>query len=104
MAKATRTVVEKINKSQMIRDYEAAHPGAKVAEVVAALKAQGVEVAQSQVYGMRSTARSNGSAKRRSIGTDMQALMAAKTLIVNCGGYAEAIDFLNSENVKQLLS
>jgi hypothetical protein len=48
------------NKSQAIREYYAAHPGAKPKQVVEALAAQGVQVSPAFVSTIRSTSVTKG--------------------------------------------
>ncbi len=80
----------KSSKAAKIREYLAAHPNAKAADVVAALKARRVKVSAAQVYNVKAA---NGKPKRRAKaagGDTLTALIDAKKLADKLGGVDRA--------------
>lgn len=74
-------MAERRNKAAKIREYLAANPKAKASEVVAALAAQKVRVAASQVYNAKAQ-----SGRSRANGDAYADLVAAKKLSDAMGG------------------
>lgn len=90
-----------VNKSQAIRDYLSANPGAKPKDVAAALTAKGIDVAPAFVSVVKS--KSRGGKRRRgkktaagprkaasSAALTVDQLVAAKKFIDSAGGVARA--------------
>ena len=59
MAKKT-----KVNKTQAVRDYLTAHPGAMPEEIVAALAKQGIKITTAHVSNIKSKLNKTGTAKK----------------------------------------
>lgn len=88
----------KASKSQQVRDYIAAHPDAKNTEVVAALKAQGVEVKPNYV----SVIRNAGKPKPSRVGLTPAAVDTGLKLVAECGSTEAAIKLLELiQQIKQ---
>ena len=86
----------KSSKAAKIREYLAAHPDAKAADVVAALKSQRVMVSAAQVYNLKAA---KGKPKRRvkaAGGDTLSALIEAKKLADKLGGVERARAAVNA--------
>lgn len=99
-----KKVVEKVNKSALIREYIGAHPDCPAREVVEHLGSQGITIHPSQVYLLRGKMNGHARKPKESSGLGLDHLMAAKEFINQCGSYAAAFDVLNSEVTKKLLT
>lgn len=82
-------------KSQAVRDYLKANKKAKASEVVAALAEKGITVSTPMVYGLKarkkmSKRRQKAEANGQTIGLSISHLLAAKKLVEEAGGLAEA--------------
>lgn len=55
---------EKVNKSQAVRDYLRAHPGAKSSEIAAALTKRGITITPAHVANIKSKAQAKRSARK----------------------------------------
>lgn len=65
MARKKTARKEDVNKSEEIRNYLAGNPDAKPAQVVAALKTQGINVTPAYVSSIKSADKSNGKTPRK---------------------------------------
>jgi hypothetical protein len=98
-----KKVVEKVNKSQLIRDYLTQHPDCTAKNVVDSLGSQGVTIHPSQVYVLRGKMNGHHRTTKTSNGLGVDHLLAAKEFVDKCGGYSAAFDILNSEVTKSIL-
>jgi hypothetical protein len=86
------------SKATKIREYLAAHPDAKAADVVKALKADRVRVTTAHVYNIKAT---NGKPKRKAKGQAAKrdpfaALILARRLADQVGGVDKAREALDA--------
>jgi hypothetical protein len=86
------------SKAAKIREYLAAHPDAKAADVVAALKANRVRVTTAHVYNIKATnGKPKGKAKGKRAKVDQYAgLILARKLADKLGGVDRAREALDA--------
>ena len=85
----------KNSKAAKIRHYLTAHPDAKAADVVAALKARNVKVSLAHVYQLKSKGKPKRRAKAAQADT-LTALIEAKKLADKLGGVDRAREAVNA--------
>jgi hypothetical protein len=96
-----------VNKAQAIRDYLATNPTAKGTEVVAALKAKGINVAPAQVSNVKTAGKKKGRKKTRRAKLGSRLVATASNFADNSLSVVDAactmLDHLTADAAKSLI-
>lgn len=86
-----------VNKGELVREFLASHPKAKVSEVVAGLATKGVKVSSTYVYGVKSMGRARKQKAKRQkavassngVADPLALIQGIKSLAAQAGGMSK---------------